>query len=231
MAGLNEVFHALSDPTRRQIVRLLRAGRRSAGEIAQEFPLAKSTLSAHFKVLKQAGLIEGERKGTTIVYRLNTSALREVVRVLASWLDSGAEQPAPAAAGTRPAGPPHAREGRWTQGGQGSTRRATGEAAGPTRSRVLRGGLLLLAARLAGLGEPVPVAEGAGEVGLADDLPMSHVDGASPAGSGCGGDRWPRCAGRVVRRPTFRRRFMPGSGANGVDHRTSGSWADWEQQR
>jgi ArsR family transcriptional regulator len=221
MASLNDVFHALSDPTRRQIVRLLRAGRRSAGELAQEFPLAKSTLSAHFKVLKQAGLIEGERKGTTIVYRLNASALREVVRVLESWLDSGAEQAARAAAGARQAGPARSREARPAQSRQGSTRRAPREVAGPTRARVLRGGLVLLAARLAGLGEPVPSAEGASEVGLATDLPVPHADGARPAGGACGGDRWPRCAGGVVRRPTFWRRFLPGGGANGAHHWTT----------
>lgn len=80
----NDVFHALSDPTRRQIVRLLRAGDLSAGDIAEHFELARSTMSGHFNVLKQAGLIVSERNGTTIVYSLNISVVEDV---LASILD------------------------------------------------------------------------------------------------------------------------------------------------
>ena len=80
----NDVFHALSDPTRRRIVRLLRAGDLSAGDIAEHFELARSTMSGHFNVLKQAGLIVSERNGTTIVYSLNISVVEDV---LASILD------------------------------------------------------------------------------------------------------------------------------------------------
>jgi DNA-binding transcriptional ArsR family regulator len=79
---MNDVFRALSDPTRREIVQLLRSGSRTAGEIAAAFPLAKSTLSAHFNILKQAGLIVGERHGASIVYRLNTSVLHDLAWVL-----------------------------------------------------------------------------------------------------------------------------------------------------
>jgi DNA-binding transcriptional ArsR family regulator len=86
---MNEVFHALRDPTRREIVRLLRSGDRSAGEIAQAFPLAKSTLSGHFNVLKRAGLIVAEREGTTIMYSLNVSALEEIVAMVMALLDVG----------------------------------------------------------------------------------------------------------------------------------------------
>ncbi len=74
---INEVFQALSDPTRREILRLLQAGDLSAGEIAERFPLAKSTLSGHFNVLKHAGLVVTERRGTTILYSLNLSAFEE----------------------------------------------------------------------------------------------------------------------------------------------------------
>jgi ArsR family transcriptional regulator, arsenate/arsenite/antimonite-responsive transcriptional repressor len=76
---MNEVFKALSDPTRREILRVLREREQSAGEIADLFPLAKSTLSGHFLVLKAADLIEQEKRGTTIIYRLNTSVFEEVV--------------------------------------------------------------------------------------------------------------------------------------------------------
>lgn len=76
---MNRVFLALSDPTRREILRLLRARDMSAGDLADRFPLAKSTLSGHFNVLKQAGLIVQERRRTSIVYSLNTSAIEEAV--------------------------------------------------------------------------------------------------------------------------------------------------------
>jgi DNA-binding transcriptional ArsR family regulator len=76
---MNEVFQALSDPTRREILRLLRARDLTAGELAEQFPLAKSTLSGHFNVLKHAGLIVAEKNGTTIVYSLNVSAAEETL--------------------------------------------------------------------------------------------------------------------------------------------------------
>ncbi len=75
--GINEVFQALSDPTRRGILRLLQSRDMSAGEIAEKFPLAKSTLSGHFNVLKHANLVISERRGTTIMYSLNLSAFEE----------------------------------------------------------------------------------------------------------------------------------------------------------
>jgi ArsR family transcriptional regulator, arsenate/arsenite/antimonite-responsive transcriptional repressor len=79
MRIMNEVFQALSDPTRRGILRLLREGDLTAGEIADQFPLSRSTLSGHFKVLKKAELIVSERKGTSIVYSLNVSAVEELM--------------------------------------------------------------------------------------------------------------------------------------------------------
>ena len=82
--GINEVFRALGDPTRREIVRLLRAGDLTAGELAERFNLARSTLSEHCAVLKDAGLVVTERQGTKIVYSLNTSTAEDA---LASVLD------------------------------------------------------------------------------------------------------------------------------------------------
>jgi DNA-binding transcriptional ArsR family regulator len=76
---VNDVFHALSDPTRREILNLLKARDMTAGELAERFPLAKSTLSGHFNVLRTAGLIVSERRQTTIVYSLNISALEEAL--------------------------------------------------------------------------------------------------------------------------------------------------------
>ena len=77
--AIDETFRALNDPTRREILRLLRQRDMTAGEIADRFPLAKSTLSGHFGVLKHAGLVVTERQGTSIVYSLNVSALEEIV--------------------------------------------------------------------------------------------------------------------------------------------------------
>jgi ArsR family transcriptional regulator, arsenate/arsenite/antimonite-responsive transcriptional repressor len=79
---MNEVFRALGDPTRREILRLLRRSDMSAGDLADRFPLAKSTLSGHFNVLRHAGLIVSERRGTSIVYSLNVSAFEEALGVV-----------------------------------------------------------------------------------------------------------------------------------------------------
>jgi ArsR family transcriptional regulator, arsenate/arsenite/antimonite-responsive transcriptional repressor len=79
---VNGVFRALADPTRREILRLLGTRDMTAGEIAGQFPLAASTLSGHFNILKHAGLIEAERRATTLVYRLNVSAAEECVAAL-----------------------------------------------------------------------------------------------------------------------------------------------------
>ena len=84
---MTEVLQALADPTRREILRLLRKRDLSAGEIADRFPLAKSTLSGHFNVLKRAGLVVTERRGTTILYSLNASALEQAAAGLYALLD------------------------------------------------------------------------------------------------------------------------------------------------
>jgi ArsR family transcriptional regulator, arsenate/arsenite/antimonite-responsive transcriptional repressor len=86
---MNEVFRALADPTRREILRLLRGKDLTAGEIAEQFPLAKSTLSGHFSALKHAGLIVAEKNGTTIVYSLNVSAVEQALGAMLDLLDVG----------------------------------------------------------------------------------------------------------------------------------------------
>jgi DNA-binding transcriptional ArsR family regulator len=90
--GIDEVFRALSDPTRREILRLLRARDMTAGEIADRFSLAKSTLSGHFNVLKHAGLIVSERTGTSIVYSLNLAAYEEALAGMMSLLGVGRKE-------------------------------------------------------------------------------------------------------------------------------------------
>jgi DNA-binding transcriptional ArsR family regulator len=90
--GIDDVFRALSDPTRREILRLLRSRDMSAGEIAERFPLAKSTLSGHFNVLKHAGLVVSERSGTSIVYSLNIAAYEEALAGVMSLLGVGRKE-------------------------------------------------------------------------------------------------------------------------------------------
>ena len=79
---MSEVYKALADPTRRRIIQLLREKEMSAGEIADQFDLAKPTLSGHFAVLRSADLVQTEKKGTTIIYRLNVSVLEEALMAL-----------------------------------------------------------------------------------------------------------------------------------------------------
>ena len=90
----SEVFRALSDPTRREIMMLLRSGDKSAGEIADRFPLARSTLSGHFNVLKAAGMVVTERRATTIVYSFNRSAFEEALGAVMELLHVGQPQTA-----------------------------------------------------------------------------------------------------------------------------------------
>ncbi len=87
----NGVFRALSDPTRREILALLRDGDQTAGQLAERFSLARSTLSEHCAVLKDAGLVVTERQGTVIVYSLNVSALEEALATLMALLRVGNE--------------------------------------------------------------------------------------------------------------------------------------------
>ncbi len=80
MAGpLNEVFKAIADPTRREILRLLRHEEMSAGDVAARFDTSKPTMSHHFAVLKAAGLITSRREGQTIWYALDTTVLEDVL--------------------------------------------------------------------------------------------------------------------------------------------------------
>ncbi|MBQ5938997.1 autorepressor SdpR family transcription factor [Massilia sp. AB1] len=76
---LNDVFKAIADPTRREILRLLRHEEMSAGDVAARFDMTKPTMSHHFAVLKAAGLITSRREGQTIWYALNTTVLEDVL--------------------------------------------------------------------------------------------------------------------------------------------------------
>ena len=89
---MDKIFRVLSDPTRRAILRLLRSGDMSAGEIAQHFSIAKSTLSGHFNLLKDARLLVTERRGTTVVYSLNVSVYEEMVEAVRGLVGVGAKR-------------------------------------------------------------------------------------------------------------------------------------------
>ena len=81
--GIQHTIKALSDPSRRDILELLKAGRLSAGEIAEKFPVSGAAISKHLSVLKDADLIRDTREGKFIFYDLNTSVLEEVMLWLA----------------------------------------------------------------------------------------------------------------------------------------------------
>lgn len=87
--AMNSVFKALADPTRRRVLELLRNGPMSAGDLADHFPVSKPTMSAHFSVLQEAGLVGAEKSGRVVMYRLKMSVLEDALLGFAGAL--GAE--------------------------------------------------------------------------------------------------------------------------------------------
>jgi DNA-binding transcriptional ArsR family regulator len=77
--GLQQTLKALSDPTRREILNLLKQGKLSAGEITDHFDITAAAISRHLSVLKEADLIWDTREGKYIFYELNTSVLEEIM--------------------------------------------------------------------------------------------------------------------------------------------------------
>ena len=77
---MNDAFKALSDPTRRRILELLKDQDMTAGEIAQCFDISKPSVSHHLSTLKAAGLVLDERKGQNIIYSLNPTIFQELVK-------------------------------------------------------------------------------------------------------------------------------------------------------
>ncbi|KYD05892.1 hypothetical protein B4102_3065 [Heyndrickxia sporothermodurans] len=76
---LNEVFKALSDPTRRKILDLLKEEDLTAGEISDHFNMSKPSISQHLKLLKNAGLVQDEKKGQYVFYSLNTTVFQDII--------------------------------------------------------------------------------------------------------------------------------------------------------
>ena len=77
--SLQDTLKALSDPTRREILQMLRSGSKSAGEISEKFDITAAAISRHLSVLKEADLIRDQRDGKFIIYTLNTSVLEDVL--------------------------------------------------------------------------------------------------------------------------------------------------------
>ncbi|MBR5534676.1 MAG: winged helix-turn-helix transcriptional regulator [Ruminiclostridium sp.] len=77
--GIQRTMKALADPTRREILNLLKAGRLAAGEITDRFPVTAAAISRHLSVLKEAELIRDTREGKFIYYELNASVLEELM--------------------------------------------------------------------------------------------------------------------------------------------------------
>jgi DNA-binding transcriptional ArsR family regulator len=88
------VFKALSDPTRRRVLQLLRQGPMSAGELSARFDVSKPTMSAHFAVLRDADLIHAEKAGKSVIYHLKLSVLEEaLLGFVSSFGGSGSSAP------------------------------------------------------------------------------------------------------------------------------------------
>ena len=77
--GIHTTLRALADPTRREILELLKTGRLSAGQIVDHFPVTGASISRHLSVLKEADLIRDTREGKFIYYELNASVLEEIM--------------------------------------------------------------------------------------------------------------------------------------------------------
>jgi len=89
---MNTLFKALSHPVRREIVSMLQAGPMSSGDIAAAFDMAWPSVTGHLNALKEANLIEPERDGNSIRYRLNISALEEAVGFLLGVVQPASEK-------------------------------------------------------------------------------------------------------------------------------------------
>ena len=95
---MSNVFKALSDPTRRRVLELLRGRPMTAGELSEHFPVSKPTMSAHFAVLREADLVDAYKQGTTITYRIKLSVLEDALLGFAQTFGFGSLNSSPATA-------------------------------------------------------------------------------------------------------------------------------------
>jgi DNA-binding transcriptional ArsR family regulator len=92
MPDQNNVFKALSDPSRRKILQLLKEKDLTAGEIADSFNISKPSISHHLNLLKQASLVTDERQGQNIYYSLNTTVFQELLSFFLDFIDREGEE-------------------------------------------------------------------------------------------------------------------------------------------
>jgi DNA-binding transcriptional ArsR family regulator len=83
---MQEAYKAIADPTRRRILKYLRGGERTAGELAQQVGIGRTALSYHLMVLKLADLVRVERRGQFQVYSLNTTVFQDLLTEIVGWL-------------------------------------------------------------------------------------------------------------------------------------------------
>jgi len=86
MTGLNEIFGALTDPTRQKILELLRKGDLTPSDILKKIDVSQPTLSHHLDILKRAGLVDSERAGQFIRYSINLSVFEMAVEYMMKFL-------------------------------------------------------------------------------------------------------------------------------------------------
>jgi DNA-binding transcriptional ArsR family regulator len=89
---LDRTIRALGDPTRREILRVLRGGDLTAGELGSLFPMTGASVSHHLAVLKEAGLVQAERNGRNIVYSLDSTVFQQAIEELMGFFEIGGEK-------------------------------------------------------------------------------------------------------------------------------------------
>jgi ArsR family transcriptional regulator, arsenate/arsenite/antimonite-responsive transcriptional repressor len=87
--SMDRTMRALADPTRREILRVLRDGDLAAGDIAALFPMTAASVSHHLSVLKDAGLVQATRDGRSIVYSLDSTVIQQAIEEFMDFFDIG----------------------------------------------------------------------------------------------------------------------------------------------
>ena len=100
---MTSVFKALSDPTRRRVLQLLRKGPMTAGELADHFTVSKPTMSAHFAVLREADLVHVHKDGKMVIYALKLSVLEDALLGFVGAFSAVAAAAKPAESAAKPA--------------------------------------------------------------------------------------------------------------------------------
>jgi DNA-binding transcriptional ArsR family regulator len=86
---MGDVWNALTDPTRREILMLLKKGDLNAGEIAEKFDMSKPSISHHLNILRNAELVRSEKRGQNVIYSISTSVLEDVISLVAELTGKG----------------------------------------------------------------------------------------------------------------------------------------------